>query len=113
MCIRDRSRQHAWPGRGQSHQNWIEVTGVRLIQVVLPLFGTDATLVGYLEGISRLDEQTLQKQGEQVRNGCLLYTSVVAITILVMHFTGFLARHNLEWLVLVLAAAVFPAVIFL
>ncbi|SBT10419.1 Metal-dependent phosphohydrolase, HD subdomain (fragment) [Candidatus Propionivibrio aalborgensis] len=72
-----RSRQHAWPGRGQSHQNWIEVTGVRLIQVVLPLFGTDATLVGYLEGISRLDEQTLQKQGEQVRNGAL--TAVVSV----------------------------------
>jgi len=30
-----------------------------------------------------------------------------------MHFTGFLARHNLEWLVLILAAAVFPVVIYL
>jgi hypothetical protein len=38
---------------------------------------------------------------------------LLAITILVLHFTGFLARHNLEWLVLVLAAAVFPAVIYL
>ena len=38
---------------------------------------------------------------------------VVAILILVLHFTGFLARHNIEWLVLVLAAAVFPAVIYL
>ena len=38
---------------------------------------------------------------------------VLAITILVMHFTGFLARHNLEWLVLALAVAVFPAVIYL
>lgn len=38
---------------------------------------------------------------------------VIAIAILIMHFTGFLARHNLEWLVLVLAAAVFPAVIYL
>jgi low affinity Fe/Cu permease len=38
---------------------------------------------------------------------------VIAITILVLHFTGFLARHNLEWLVLVLAGAVFPAVIYL
>lgn len=38
---------------------------------------------------------------------------VLAIVILIMHFTGFLARHNLEWLVLVLAAAVFPAVIYL
>lgn len=38
---------------------------------------------------------------------------VVAITILILHFTGFLARHNLEWLVLVLAASVFPAVLYL
>ena len=37
----------------------------------------------------------------------------VAITILFLHFTGFLARHNLEWLVLVLAVSVFPAVIYL
>ena len=38
---------------------------------------------------------------------------VIAIAILIMHFTGFLARHNLEWLVLLLAASVFPAVIYL
>ena len=38
---------------------------------------------------------------------------VTAIAVLVLHFTGVLARHNLEWLVLVLAAAVFPAVIYL
>jgi len=38
---------------------------------------------------------------------------VVAIIILVLHFTGILARYNLEWLVLVLAATVFPAVLFL
>ena len=38
---------------------------------------------------------------------------VVAIVVLVMHFTGFLARHNMEWLVLVLAVATFPAVLYL
>jgi hypothetical protein len=38
---------------------------------------------------------------------------LAAIAILVMHFTGYLARHNIEWLVLVLAIAVFPAVIYL
>jgi hypothetical protein len=38
---------------------------------------------------------------------------VIAVTVLIMHFTGFLARHNIEWLVLVLAVAVFPAVIYL
>ena len=38
---------------------------------------------------------------------------VVAITVLILHFTGFLARHNLDWLILVLAVTVFPAVIYL
>lgn len=38
---------------------------------------------------------------------------VVAIIVLILHFTGFLARNNLEWLVLVLAASVIPAVIYL
>ena len=38
---------------------------------------------------------------------------VAAISILILHFTGFLASHNMDWLVLVLAATVFPAVIYL
>jgi len=38
---------------------------------------------------------------------------IIAITILVLHFTGFLARRNLEWVVLVLAVTVFPAVLYL
>ncbi|HSC95872.1 MAG TPA: hypothetical protein VLC73_12970 [Burkholderiales bacterium] len=38
---------------------------------------------------------------------------VVAAIILILHFTGWLKRNNLEWLVLVLAVATFPAVIFL
>ena len=44
--------------------------------------------------------------------GFVLYY-VVAIAVLILHFTGFLARHNLEWLVLALAVTVFPAVIYL
>jgi len=35
---------------------------------------------------------------------------VIAIVILVLHFTGWLRRNNLEWLVLVVAAAIFPVV---
>ena len=38
---------------------------------------------------------------------------VVAIIILVLHFTGWLKRNNLECRVLVLVVATFPAVIFL
>ena len=42
----------------------------------------------------------------------LLYY-VFAIVVLIMHFTGTLARYNIEWMVLVLAVTVFPAVIYL
>lgn len=38
---------------------------------------------------------------------------LTALVVLIMHFTGFLARYNMEWLVLVLAVTVFPAVIYL
>ena len=38
---------------------------------------------------------------------------VVAAIILILHFSGWLKRNNLEWLVLVLAVATFPAVYFL
>ncbi|WP_374404320.1 hypothetical protein [Niveibacterium sp.] len=38
---------------------------------------------------------------------------IVSIIVLVLHFTGFLNRHNLEWLIYILAITVFPAVIYL
>ncbi|MDP1653437.1 MAG: HD domain-containing protein [Rhodocyclaceae bacterium] len=80
-----RSRPHDWPGRGQSQQNWIDVAGERLIQVVLPLFGTNGTLAGYVEGVSRLDQQTLQAQTEQIRNGALTAAMSVLVTALLLY----------------------------
>ncbi|MDY0012773.1 MAG: hypothetical protein RBS40_07770 [Rhodocyclaceae bacterium] len=38
---------------------------------------------------------------------------LAALLILMLHFTGFLARHNIEWLLYVVAVTVFPAVIYL
>lgn len=38
---------------------------------------------------------------------------VIAIVVLFLHFTGWLKRNNLEWVVLLLAATTFPAVMFL
>lgn len=56
----------------------------------------------------------LKRQPSSENDGMLfILYYIVAITILVLHFTGFLARHNLEWLVLALAVTVFPAVIYL
>ncbi len=38
---------------------------------------------------------------------------VVALLVVILHYTGWLARHGLDWLVLVIAAGVFPVVLFL
>lgn len=80
-----RSRQHDWPERGQHHQNWIVAAEERLIQVVLPLFGQDGTLLGYLEGVNRIDEQTLQVQRVQARNGALTAVASVLITAFLLY----------------------------
>jgi len=42
----------------------------------------------------------------------LLYY-VVAITALLLHFTGHLQRWGVEWVILVLAVTVFPVVLYL
>lgn len=80
-----RSQPHEWPGRGQAHRNWIDVAGVRLIQVVLPLFGANGTLAGYVEGVSRLDEETLRTQTELIRNGALTAALSVLVTALLLY----------------------------
>jgi len=38
---------------------------------------------------------------------------VIAIAVLILHFTDVLERHDLEWLVLAEAVTVFPAVFYL
>ncbi|MGB7991501.1 MAG: hypothetical protein WCF44_19020 [Candidatus Methylophosphatis roskildensis] len=38
---------------------------------------------------------------------------LIAVMVLILHFTGYLARRNLEWIVYLLAATVFPAVLYL
>jgi len=38
---------------------------------------------------------------------------LVAIVVVVLHFTGWLEDHNMDWLVFVMAVLVFPVVIFL
>lgn len=80
-----KSRQHDWPERGQSHTNWIEASEDRLIQVILPLFGTDGALAGYLDGVSRLDRKALESQRAQIRNGALTASLSVLVTALLLY----------------------------
>jgi hypothetical protein len=37
----------------------------------------------------------------------------LAIIVLILHFNGWLKRHNMEWLVLLIAALTFPVILFL
>ena len=83
--VRFGQHQHDWPGPGQSHRNWIDADGERLIQVVLPLFGKDGKLAGYLECIDRLDEETLRAQREQVRSSALTASLSVLATALLLY----------------------------
>ena len=80
-----KSRQHEWPRLGRSHTSWIEVSDERLIQVILPLFGTDGGLAGYLEGVSRLDSKALEAQRAQIRNGALTASVSVLVTALLLY----------------------------
>lgn len=84
-AVRSGQHQHDWPGLGQSHRNWIDAAGERLIQIVLPLFEKDGKLAGYLECIDRFDEETLQAQREQVRNGALTASLSVLVTALLLY----------------------------
>jgi HD-GYP domain-containing protein (c-di-GMP phosphodiesterase class II) len=84
-AVRSGEHQHDWPGLGQSHRNWIDAAGERLIQVVLPLFEKDGKLAGYLECIDRFDEETLRAQREQVRNGALTASLSVLVTAFLLY----------------------------
>lgn len=83
--VRFGQHQHDWPGPGQSHRNWIDAAGERMIQIVLPISKKDGNLAGYLECIDRIDGATLQAQREQVRNGALTASMAVAVTTLLLY----------------------------
>ncbi len=84
-AVRSGQHQHDWPGLGQSHRNWIDADGERLIQVVLPLLEKDGKLAGYLECIDRFDKETLRAQREQIRNGALTASLSVLVTAFLLY----------------------------
>jgi HD-GYP domain-containing protein (c-di-GMP phosphodiesterase class II) len=58
---------HNWPEAKKSHSKWLEVAGVRYIQTLLSLQTPDGKQAGFLESISRLDEQVIKAQQDQIR----------------------------------------------
>ena len=62
----------------------------------------------------RISCQTSIPAGQIKENSMAFYAFYgIAIVVLILHFTGWLKRNRLDWMVLVVAAAVFPVVIFL
>lgn len=53
------------------------------------------------------------KRGVRVNNILFGLFYVTALGVIILHFTGWLAERNLEWLVFVMAVLVFPVVLFL
>lgn len=90
-----RSHSHVWPTLGTVHRNRIEIAGEHLIQVLLPLTANDGRLIGYLEGIYRLDRETLRHQREQIRNGAVTAAaSVAAAGVLLYPLLLAMLRHS-------------------
>ncbi len=80
-----KTREHEWPPLGESNQIWTEVSGERLVQVILPLIGNERVLVGFVEGVSRLDKATLALQREQIGNASLSAVMAVLATTVLMY----------------------------
>ena len=74
------SPPHAWPAAGTVHRNRIRFADEEMIQVVLPLTANDGLLLGYLEGIYRLDQEALRHQREPLRNSVFTVAGSVLAT---------------------------------
>ena len=78
------------------------------------LKGSDYPAVFARTDVSSISVVVWLEEGPLRENKIVFYAFyAVAIVILVLHFSGWLKRSTLEWMILVPAGAVFPAVIFL
>lgn len=86
---------HTWPAIGENQRHRIDVAGERLIQVVLPLDGGPNALSGYLEGIYRFDQESLQHQRQQIRGSTLAaMASVIATAVLLYPLLVAMLQHS-------------------
>lgn len=79
------SHRHDWPASGTTHWSWSELSGEKLVQVVVPLRRLGKGLIGYLEVTSRLDPRGLQAHQQQIRNGALTAFGAVLLTALIFY----------------------------
>jgi HD-GYP domain-containing protein (c-di-GMP phosphodiesterase class II) len=80
-----KARPHEWPEESGAHRQWIDAAEEKLIQVVLPLGGAEGRVIGYVEGISRLDQASLRDQRTQAWSGAWAAASSVLIAALLLY----------------------------
>lgn len=74
-----------WPAPTQSAHHWIDVAGERLVRVVLPLPGNTSEAVAYLEGVTRVDAESLRAQKLQARDAALTAILSVLLAALLLY----------------------------
>lgn len=76
---------HDWPPANASHSQWLEAGGERYIQTLLSLQTPDGKQSGFLESISRLDEQVIKAQQDQIRTSVAVAVFAVLGTVLFIY----------------------------
>jgi hypothetical protein len=66
-----------------------------------------------LTGIERGHDSSPPETSIMMEHIGFILFYLFAIVVLILHFNGTLEEYNIEWLLYVLAVAVFPAVLFL
>lgn len=74
-----------WPAKDAVHRRWVEAAGEELIQVVLPLNGPQGSPVGYVEGVTRLDQESIRERRSQVWSGAWAASSSALIAALLLY----------------------------
>ena len=77
--------EHPWPQKGKSHRQWVDVADEKLIQIVLPLHGANGAVVGFVEGISRLNSDALREQRSQVLVGAWSASLAVLLAVVLLY----------------------------
>ncbi|MBL0144247.1 MAG: HD-GYP domain-containing protein [Betaproteobacteria bacterium] len=97
LIAASRSTSLDWPATGQSRRLRVDFDGERLILVRLPLTANDGRLVGYIDGVTRVDGEAVDVQRQHARTAALIsVTSVGLATFLLYPMMLALLRRSSE-----------------
>ena len=84
-AVRALAQSHEWPVPGGTHSLRISVDGEWLIRVVVALAGDAGEPVGYVEGVTRVDRDTIFVQRERARLAAIASAASVVFAALVIY----------------------------